>query len=264
MTIRQAPMYMTGHRRDQPAGDRGDGADAAEDHEADQRGDGQAEEDGAGGGGHEAVLAAEGRGDLRVTLVGLEEVAAEQAEEEDHEGGEDGEDLAEPGAAVPEALGEALGQVVHRATGDGAVRVLLAVLHTEGDLDELAGHTEQTAEDHPEGGARAADGDGDGDTGDVAEAEGAGDGGGQRLEVVDLTGRALLVVLAPHHLDREPEPAYLDEAEPGGEDQAGGHEPADDERKFGAADGHGVEDDFADPGGDGFEEVADGVLDGLS
>src|SRR5690606_31550799 len=113
-------------------------------------------------------------------------------------------------------------------------------------------------DDHPEGGARAADGDRDGHTGDIAEADRAGDGGGQRLEVVDLAVRPLLVVLAAYHRDREAELAELQEAEPEGEDEARDGEPGDDQRKVGARDGHRVEDDFSQPGGDGFEESADG------
>jgi hypothetical protein len=184
------------------------------------------------------------------------------AEEEDHHGGEDRQHLAELGAVAAEALGQALGQVVHRATGDGAVLVHLAVLHAEGDLDELGGHAEQAAHDHPEGGARAADGDCDGDTGDVAESDGAGDGGGQRLEVVDLTGRPLLVVLAAHGVHGELEVLQLYEAEPGGEHETRDHEPGHDQGKVSASYGDRVEDDLSEPGGYGFEESADCFVDG--
>ncbi len=252
-----------GHGGHELAGDVGDGADAAEEHDADERGDEDAEEQGTGGGTHQTVLAAGDADQLGVGLVDLEEVAAEQAEEQDHEGGEDREDLAELGAAAAEAVLEALGQVVHRAAGDGAVGVHLAVLHAEGDLDELGGHAEQAAQDHPERGAGAAPGDGDGHTGDVAEADRAGDGGGQGLEVVDLTGRPLLVVLPAHHVDRESELADLHEAEPAGEDQTGDDEPGDDEGKFRSADGNRVEDDFSEPLGYRFEEIADGFVDVL-
>lgn len=44
-----------------------------------------------------------------------------------------------------EAVGEALGQVVHRAAGDRAVGMRLTVLHAEGGLDELGGHAERAA-----------------------------------------------------------------------------------------------------------------------
>lgn len=192
----------------------------------------------AGHGGNE--LAGDG-GELGVAPVDLEEVAAEEAEEQDHEGGQDGEGL----AAAAEAVDETLGEIVHRTAGNDSVGVHLAVLHAEGDLDELGGHTEQAAEDHPEGGSGAADRDGDGDTGDVAEADGSGNGGGQRLEVVDFAGRRLLVVLATHHVDGEPELAYLHEPEPAGEDETGDHEPGDDEGKIRSTDGNGVEDDFS-------------------
>lgn len=243
-----------------PAGDRGDGTDAAEEHDADECGDQDAEEEGARGGAHGPVLAAGDGDELGVGLVDLEEVAAEQPEEQDHNRGEDGEHLAEGPAVLPEALGEPLGQVVHRPAGDGAVGVDLAVLHTEGDLDELGGHAEEAAEDHPERGSGTADGDGDGHTGDVAEADRAGDGGGERLKVVDLARRVLVVVLAAHHVDGETELAYLDESEPAGEDEARHHQPGDDEREVRPADGDGVEDDLAEPFGYGFEKPADGFV----
>jgi hypothetical protein len=127
----------------------------------------------------------------------------------------------------------------------------------------LGGHAEQAAQDHPEGGAGTADGDGDGHARDVAEAHGAGDGGGEGLEVVDLAGGALLVVLAAYDVDGELELAQLDEAEPAGEDDAGHDEPGDDQGKLGAGDRHGVGDDLAEPGGYGLEESADCLVDGL-
>ena len=46
-----------------------------------------------------------------------------------------------------------------------------------------------------------------------------------------------------------------------GEDQAGDHEPGDDERKVGVTDRDGVEDDVAERGGDRVEEITDGVVD---
>ncbi len=229
------------------AGDLGDGADAAEQDDADERGDQDAEEERTAGGAHGSVIAAGDGDELGVGLVDLEEVAAEEPEEQDHDRGEDGEHLAEVLAVLAEALGESLGQVVHRPAGDGAVRVDLTVLHAEGDLDELGGHAEQAAENHPERGSGPADGDGDRHTGDIAQTDRAGHRGGQRLEVVDLACRVLVVVLAPHHVHGEPELAHLDEAEPAGEDQACQDQPGDDERDVGAADADGVEDDVAQP-----------------
>jgi hypothetical protein len=208
-----------------------------------------------------AVFASGAVTDLADGLVGLEHVAATEAEEQNHDGREPCEDPAQGrtgGSGQP--LRHSLAQVLHGAAGHGAVGVVVAVADPERALGEFRGHTEQAAEHHPEGGARAADGDRHAHAGDVAQADRSGHGRGQRLEVGDLPRIVGLAVLAPEDLQGEFESAYLDETEVEGEDQTGEDEPRHDPGEAGPEDRHFREDEIAESGGHRIEERVDVLL----
>ena len=198
------------------------------------------------------------RGDLGEGLVRLEHVAAAERPADAADREEDGEELAERGLAV---LGQTLGEIVHRAAGDGAVGIFVAVADAEDAFGELRRHAQEAGEDHPEGGAGAAQIDGDAHTRDVAEADRAGKGGRKRLEGGHLTGVLGVEIVAAHQLDRVLEAAELDEAEIEREDHGGDHQPADDQRKVGAEQRHRIEDGRDDRIDEGGDRIADRLID---
>ena len=153
-------------------------------------------------------------------------------------------------------------QVVEGTAGDGAVGVHLAVLHAEGALGELGGHAEQAGQDHPEGGAGAAEGHRDADAGDVAEADGAGEGRGQRLEVRHLARVRFGRVPSPDNLQRGLESAELDEAEVEREDDTGRDQPRHDGGEADGSDRDGEEDNVGENFGHGLEDGINRGLDG--
>jgi hypothetical protein len=210
----------------------------------------------ATGGAQEAVLASGHLTCLGEGLVGLEHVPADGTEEEER----DGEDDRQPARRDRAETLERDRQVAERSAGDGAVLVHLAVLHTERALDELRAHAEQAGDDHPERGARAADGDRHTDSGDVPEPDGAGHGRGERLEVGHLAGVAGSRVLAPHQVDRGLEAAELDALEVDREDRCSSHQPEHDQRNRRVTDRRRVEDHGGDGGRDRVEELVDRPL----
>ena len=116
-------------------------------------------------------------------LVGLKHVAtAEGAEDAEYR-----KQYRQEPAARQSALSEALGQVIHRATGDGAVFVFVAIFHAEGTFGKFRSHAHESRKNHPEGCTGPADANRDRDAGDVTQADGSGKRGCQSLEVADLT-----------------------------------------------------------------------------
>ncbi|MDQ1179008.1 hypothetical protein QE397_000463 [Rhodococcus sp. SORGH_AS 301] len=248
-----------GHGGNQLGRHGGDGLHPADDDQPDHHGDDEPETELRAVRAEETLVATGDTAHLSVGLVRLEHVSAGDAEEDDDHGVDGGHDL--PDSAHP-ALREPLGEVLHGTTGDGAVLVDVAVLHTQRALDELGGHTEEAGEDHPQRGTGSAQGDRDRDTGDVAEPDGAGHGGGQGSQVAHLAGCCGVVVFPADQFHRVFGAAYLQELEGDREDDRGGQEPDHDQRDRRAADVDGEEDDGGDRLGDGFEGGIDGILDG--
>ncbi len=229
------------HERDDLFGHACDGLDATDDNgEHDDR-----EYDA----GDPARVVTDDAGDLRMCLIGLEHVAATQCAENAENREQHRQDLASRQAQLLETLGH----VVHRATGNGAVRILVAVFDAQRTFGELRGHAHQAGQNHPEGGTRTTDADGHGNTGNVAQTDGARQGCRQCLEVADFTGIVRVRVVALDQRDGMAEIAKLDEAEVERKYRRRDHQPHHDPWKTGAGKGREKEiDKRAGNGGKGF------------
>ena len=115
---------------------------------------------------------------------------------------------------------------MHGATGDfpsGGIDA--AVFYGECAFGELGAHTQQTRNDHPEGGTRATDTNGHRHARDVTDANRARDRCGQRLKLRHLAGCVGLVNLAPQDLDRMVETGEINAAQKAGEKQSTHNQP---------------------------------------
>ncbi len=133
-----------GHQRHETGGDRGDGPDAAHDHQCHEARHQAAHGQRRTVTAEQAVVAAGHRTQLGERLVRLEHVAARDAEEQDQQSGREGQDLAGYGSLAPEAVHQSPSEVVHRSAGNRSVGVYFAILHPERAFDELRGHAEES------------------------------------------------------------------------------------------------------------------------
>ena len=195
---------QAGHCGRQDRGHLADSADAANDYQSDKGGEDQRRVD-----GRNAELAL----DLIGECIGL--VHASTAERAD--GRAAGEQQRHP---FP-ALAEPQLDVVHRAAGDRAIRIDLAMSYGQGALDILQRHAEEGGEPHPEERARASQPDAYRHAGDIADADRRRKGCRQRLEVLEITLILGVVVAAEGDVDSMPEAAHLDQRQPHSHEQSG-------------------------------------------
>ncbi len=197
-------------------------------------------------------------GDLHKGLVGLEHVAAAQRSADTTDRKEDRQELAERSLAV---FRQTFGQVVHRPARHGAVRIFIAVAHTEYAFGELGGHAQKPGQYHPESGTRTAEIDGDADTGDIAEANSTRQRRGEGLKRRDLTGVLGIEIVSADQLDGVLEAAKLDKPEIQGEDNGRDDQPAHNQWEIGAEERNRIEDGIHDRIDDRRDRVADRLID---
>ena len=186
-----------------------------------------------------ALLAARHVHELHEGLVRLEHAADAERADDDAERVENREHAAE---ARPAALAEPAIEIEHRAAGDAAVRILLAILHAERALGELRGHPERAGHPHPERGAGPTDRDRDRHVRDVADADRPRDRRRERLEVRHLTRFVRIGIRAAHEPQRVRETADVDQPQIAGEEDRARDQPQHDQLHVCAGDGYGDED----------------------
>ena len=163
-------------------------------------------------------------------LVGLKHVAATECTEDTENRKQDSEEA----TAGQSALGETLGQVIHRTTRDGTVCVLVTIFDAERTLGELGGHAHQARHNHPEGSTRTTNADGHRYTGNVTETNGTGKRCRQCLEVTDFTRVIRIRVITFNNGYGELESTELDEGEVKGKYRCRYHQPGHNPWKRGA------------------------------
>ncbi len=190
-------------------------------------------------------------------LVGLEHVAAAKCAED----AEDREHNRKELATGQAARGKALGHIVHRTTGDGAVVIFVAVFYAERTFREFRCHAHQAGKDHPEGCPRTTDADGNRHTRNIPKAHSARERRCQCLKMADFARVVGIGIVPFDQCDRMREGAELDQPEVQREDGCRDHQPGDDPGKAGA--GEGAEDEVDEPAGGAGKQLVHLLVDGL-
>ena len=202
-----------------------DGFEAADNHGKDNCGKGEA--------GNPARIIPDNPGNLRMGLIGLKHISAAKRAKDTENGEQNGKKFASRNAKLFKALGD----VIHRAAGNGAVSIFVAVFDAKRTFREFRRHAEQSGEDHPECGAGPANADGHRHPRNIAKADSSRQGCCQRLKVADFTGIIGIRIIAFHEANCMGKEAELDKAEVDGENTGRDHQPHDDPGKAGPRDG---------------------------